>query len=285
MNGYKSKHRTKMDSLVFAVLIVIFTAGIGFCADERAYAGTAYDGGNRSEGFLDRAWKFIGNMANIFVEEEEIERKAESEIVGEVQESAETNNVDYMRLVNAYNPVEREYKPEEMVNVADYVAATKNSVYLEKQAAENYINLVNAMKADGITGVAAVSGYRDYDYQTRLHNAEIEKQKQYYSANEARKKAARIVAAPGTSEHQIGLAIDISSKDIGYALSGRFADTASFAWIRNHAHEYGFIVRYAKDKTDITGVIYEPWHLRYVGGAAAEIYESGLCLEEYIAAD
>lgn len=96
-------------------------------------------------------------------------------------------------------------------------------------------------------------------------------------------EAAAIVAPPGTSEHQTGLACDIT--DQYYELkNSSLEDTALFQWMSQHCQEYGFIVRYPKDKEDVTGIIYEPWHFRYVGEeAAAYIMEHGLCLEEFLA--
>ena len=255
--------------LVAAVLIVGLIVG----ASGKTSASSEHDASAESNGFFDRAKRFVGNVINGFWGDKDT-------VSVTVDITAGTGN--YMMLINANNPLERDYKPEEMVDIAQHVSATKSSIYLETQASESYIKMVNAMKNDGIIGFAAVSGYRDYDYQTRLHNAEIERQRQHYSESEARRRAARIVAAPGTSEHQSGLAIDVSSADIGYILSSKFENTSSFAWLKVHGHEYGFIIRYEQDKTDITGVIYEPWHLRYVGEMATDIYESGLCFEEYL---
>jgi len=278
MGTYEKRRNKKIKPLVFA-LVAILSFGVLIGAGGKAYAVEGLGIISKSEGLVDKAWKFIGNLTGVFFGEDKtevVEKEPGAEIVSEAA------GMDYMMLINANNPVDRDYKPGEMVDIAEFVSATKSSIYLEKQAAESYINMVNAMKDAGLGGISAVSGYRDYDYQARLHNAEISRQRQYYSAGEAPRKAARIVAAPGTSEHQTGLAIDVSSRDIGYVLSSSFANTASFAWLKEHSHEYGFIVRYEKDKTDITGVIYEPWHLRYVGDEATDVYESGLCLEEYL---
>ena len=88
---------------------------------------------------------------------------------------------------------------------------------------------------------------------------------------------AQYIAVPGTSEHSLGLAVDLNS------LEESFEQTAQFKWLIEHCAEYGFILRYPKDKEDITGISYEPWHYRYVGeDHAAKIMEQGLCLEEYV---
>lgn len=103
-----------------------------------------------------------------------------------------------------------------------------------------------------------------------------------YSQAEAEAKAATVVARPGTSEHHVGLAADVLGS--GYAsLEESFENTPAFAWLKAHCAEYGFILRYPKEKEDITGVIYEPWHYRYVGvEAATEIMRRGITLEEYL---
>ena len=105
-----------------------------------------------------------------------------------------------------------------------------------------------------------------------------------YSQAEAEELAAKVVAVPGTSEHQLGLAVDIVSTDY-YVLDESQATTKTQQWLMEHCWEYGFILRYPDDKSEITGIIYEPWHYRYVGTAVSlPLRDSGLCLEEYLGA-
>ena len=88
---------------------------------------------------------------------------------------------------------------------------------------------------------------------------------------------------PGKSEHHTGLAVDVTSASAGWSLTDDFANTKEGKWIKSNAHKYGFIIRYGKNKTSITGYMYEPWHLRYVGTkAASEIRDKGITLEEYL---
>lgn len=122
-----------------------------------------------------------------------------------------------------------------------------------------------------------VSGFRSYDYQAGLYNN--------YVARDGQAAADRYSAEPGHSEHQTGLAIDVGSYDSAVLLQTSFEYTPEFQWLKDVAHEYGFIIRYMKDKEHITGYMYEPWHLRYVGNKAPDIYESGLTLEEYFEID
>lgn len=187
-----------------------------------------------------------------------------------------------LMLVNKKNLLPEEYVPELLVDIAKSVSATKSEIFLQQPAAENYIKMIEAMKADGIS-LAAVSGYRTYQYQRTLYINKTNYYKKYYNDEEARIKAGTVVAPPGASEHQTGLAIDVSVSSIGYALDGRFQDTKAYKWLTDNSYKYGFIVRYPEDKQDITDIIFEPWHLRYVGAPFAEdIYTKGVCLEEYI---
>lgn len=121
-------------------------------------------------------------------------------------------------------------------------------------------------------------GYRTAETQQRILDEKIEAYRnEGYSDSEADELAKEWVAVPGTSEHQLGLAVDINA-DTSQSTSDEV-----YTWLANNSYKYGFINRYPTDKTEITGVIYEPWHYRYVGREAAqEIYSQGICLEEYI---
>lgn len=113
------------------------------------------------------------------------------------------------------------------------------------------------------------SGYRSYDYQAGLY--------QRYVERSGKAEADRYSARPGHSEHQTGLAFDLNT------ISNEFKDTDEGKWVAENCHKYGFIVRYPEDKESVTGYMYEPWHIRYLGvDTATSVYESGLCLEEYL---
>ena len=117
--------------------------------------------------------------------------------------------------------------------------------------------------------LSLISGYRSYNTQKELYNKYVKK--------DGEEVANTYSAKPGHSEHQTGLAFDIGSVDRS------FANTSEAKWIEENAHLYGFIVRYPNGKTDITGYIYEPWHVRYLGKETAKkVWESGLTLEEYL---
>lgn len=121
-------------------------------------------------------------------------------------------------------------------------------------------------------------GYRTTQEQQKIMDEKIEEYRaEGYSHSEAKELAEKYVAIPGTSEHQLGLSVDINAD------TSKCSSDAVYAWIAENAYKYGFIKRYPSEKVEITGINNEPWHYRYVGTeAAAQMQESGLCLEEYI---
>lgn len=127
------------------------------------------------------------------------------------------------------------------------------------------------------------SSYRTWEKQSRLFEDNVVSlMAQGYSEEDARSETAKNVAIPGTSEHQLGLAVDIVDKNY-QVLDEAQEGTAVQQWLMENSYKYGWILRYPADKSDITGIVYEPWHYRYVGKEAAEeIYREGICLEEYL---
>ena len=162
------------------------------------------------------------------------------------------------------------------------VADTSTGKELATVAADAFINMKNAAAAEGID-LMLCSGYRSVEYQQSLFDAE--KQKWLDKGNseeEAYNQAKTVVAVPGYSEHNSGLAADIVTPK-HQNLDEAFGKTDAAKWLFEHAPEYGFILRYPENKQAITGIIYEPWHYRYVGVENAKaITASGLCLEEYL---
>lgn len=176
-------------------------------------------------------------------------------------------------IVNGKYSLPANYKPQ----LAEAVEGS--GVYLDYRVAPYYQQMYDAALKDGIT-LTPVSGYRSYDRQKNNFETRI---KEHMNSGmdkvEATKKAATVIMVPGSSEHNAGLAMDICS------LSESFEYYKEFRWLDEHAHEYGFILRYPKDERskEITGVVYEPWHYRYVGvDAAKEIKSKGITLEEYV---
>ncbi len=172
-------------------------------------------------------------------------------------------------VVNRNYRIPSTYEPELV-----YVCGTGER--LQTEVAKQYEAMFDAGMKDGVT-LTPCSGYRSYNKQVTLYQRKVDFYKgQGYSEDEAKVKAATIVMVPGSSEHNLGYAMDI------VCVEEWFETTPEFKWLMANAADYGFILRYPKDKTDITMVIYEPWHWRYVGVEAAKaIKASGLTLEEY----
>ncbi|MEG0771158.1 MAG: M15 family metallopeptidase [Clostridia bacterium] len=150
----------------------------------------------------------------------------------------------------------------------------------------NMKRMFNDASKDGCS-LAVVSAYRTLEYQTGLFNKKVNHLiSSGFSKDNAIIQAEKLLAPPGASEHCTGLATDIVNSSYfnnHTSLNEDFEDTKEFKWLSENAHKYGFILRYPKDKVAKTGYSYEPWHYRYVGNAAAEsIYNSKICLEEYL---
>ena len=168
-------------------------------------------------------------------------------------------------LCNKYHKLKSNYVPD-LVSLSGYGGGQ-----MAKVAAPHYKEMIDAAKAEGIK-LFNVSGYRSYSTQQSLYNR--------YVKRDGQEKADTYSARAGSSEHQTGLASDINTA----SSSAHFENTKEYAWLINNSYKYGFILRYPKDKTFITGYKYEPWHYRYVGIDVAKIiYEKDITYEEYYA--
>ncbi len=188
-------------------------------------------------------------------------------------------NDPYMILVNVDHGVGEDYKPNDLVTIQD-----KN---LEKTAAAQLKLMLSAADEAGMDTINIYSAYRNYTRQQTNYNNKVNYYLgEGYGQERAEELAAAIVNPPGKSEHQTGLAADICTADIvnRYAsLHEDFEFTDEYKWLYEHCAEYGFILRYPKDKVEVTGISFEPWHYRYVGKThAKEIMDRKICLEEYI---
>ncbi|MDD3428856.1 MAG: M15 family metallopeptidase [Oscillospiraceae bacterium] len=182
----------------------------------------------------------------------------------------------YMRLINEDNPLPADFSVELVaVDAAGHTFDARGAQALKQMIADGNAQGLNLM---------ICSTYRSVERQTTLFNSMVsEYQAQGKSYEEAYAITKTIRAIPGCSEHNSGLAADIVS--VYYqTLDSGFDQTPEYAWLSANAAEYGFILRYPYEKQDVTKIIYEPWHYRYVGvEQAKKIKESGLCLEEYLA--
>ena len=211
--------------------------------------------------------------------------KADSQSASETQSSTNISQVQRkvvnpgagnwnLVIVNADIEYDRSYSPK----LKEVCPGMGYNMYMDERAADHYTEMYNAAKKDGIT-LTPISGYRSYELQERNWKARIQnEQANGYSYNEAVARASEVILPPGTSEHNLGIAMDICS------LYNSFADTKEYAWLVQHAEDYGFILRYKAEWKSKTGIVPEPWHWRYVGVEyAKKINQSGLCLEDYVA--
>jgi len=185
-------------------------------------------------------------------------------------------NSDLLILVNKQNELDPGYKPDDLERIEAFAPGRDDSArYMRCEAAEH----LDAMFSDALKQdmeIVITTAYRSYALQKAIFDSNVIKKGSVEAAN-------RTSAKPGQSEHQTGLAADLSTASLDYAISYEFGESKEGKWIKEHAWEYGFILRYPEGREDITGYSYEPWHIRYVGETAAEyITRNELTLEELI---
>lgn len=177
-------------------------------------------------------------------------------------------------LTNKLNHLPENYVPSDLVkpDVRFSFAGESEKAYLREKPAKALEELFEAGDKEGIY-LFALSGYRSYNNQKRIYDG--------FVAGRGVEATDKISARPGHSEHQTGLTMDVTTESVNFRLSSTLGKKKEGIWIAEHAHEFGFIVRYLEDRTNITGYSYEPWHLRYVGKEVATVlYEYNLSLEE-----
>jgi len=176
-------------------------------------------------------------------------------------------------LINKQHPIPEDYSFN--------LGRLSGSMQCDERIVDDLLLMLKTAKEEGIS-LVIVSPYRDLSKQESLFNRKINKYiSKGYSYLDAYKLASQAVTVPGASEHQVGLAIDIVTKNYT-VLDDGFENTEAGIWLKNNCANFGFIVRYPKDKEYITSIEYEPWHFRYVGKEAATIImKQGLCLEEF----
>lgn len=204
---------------------------------------------------------------------------------GPNSEYINTTSSEYLVLLNKTHPSGESYCPPDLTTLDKEQTLYGKEVQLRLYAAKAAEALVKELHAQGFTDIVVTSGYRSYSYQRSLFNTYIGNEMAAHpdwTEQQARDYVLTYSAAPGTSEHHTGNAIDLISTN-NVVLDESFAQNPAYEWLQNNAHRYGFILRYPADKTDITGYAYEPWHYRFVGAkAATEIHERDITLEEYL---
>ena len=181
-----------------------------------------------------------------------------------------------LKLANYENLLGSDFAPQ--------VVAIEEEQEFDVRAADHLRELIRDARAAGHP-VYLCSGYRSYELQRALYQRHIDEYilEHGMTEAEAHETTQKSVNYPGASEHQLGLAVDLLEY-YGQPMLPEIGGTGLMLWLEQHCADYGFIIRYPADKTHITGISYEPWHLRYVGAAAASyIMEKGICLEEFLA--
>lgn len=241
-------------------------------ADEAEEASSDASGKNNGEGQEETE----GDTEENAEEAENDGRSEAGEDPPETEENGDLENPSAIdALINREYHLPSDYEPENLVipDVAFPFEGEPQKKYMREKAAAQLENMFAEAQEEDIE-LSAVSGYRSYDRQESIFAANAEED----GEEEANKYSARA----GESEHQSGLAMDVSAASVGYSLTTDLGETEEGEWLEENAHEYGFVVRYPEDKTDITGYQYEPWHLRYVGkDLAGTLHENDWVMEEY----
>ena len=188
----------------------------------------------------------------------------------------------YTRLVNREHALKKDFVPPNLIyakdcNTSGNLSLKSNTIQTNAVAMEALNGMLAAAHEEGVDGFFLVSVYRTYAYQQGLWDKKVAMNPSYGSDPDV----PVVTAYPGTSEHQLGLAFDITSVD-ATAMSEAFAKTPQGIWLNENSYKYGFILRYQEGTENLTHVVYEPWHFRYVGVEfATYLYENGLSMEEF----
>lgn len=205
----------------------------------------------------------------------------EEESGAQKKDAAESSRHNFLLLVNWDNPYYGgSFELVRLDKVIDKgLVAMKNHHQIDKTAGAAANAMFRAAKEEGVGKLVIDNAYRSVERQETMWKKRLRRNKNY-GANPYQEPVK--VLPGGKSEHATGLALDIFAKSYQKS-NAAFGNTAEGRWLAQNAHKYGFILRYPADKQHITGVVYEPWHFRYVGVApATEMYEQRLCLEEYL---
>lgn len=188
-----------------------------------------------------------------------------------------SNGDSKLVLVNKNYALDSSYAPSDLVlpNVLELGNKQNTTVYLREEASQHLEQLFNVAEQEAGLIFLARSGYRSYETQVSLY--------QRYVEQNGQEAADRFSARAGHSEHQTGLAIDVTADSVNGELTTEFGETAEGIWLKENAHRFGYIIRYLEGRELETGYQYEPWHIRYVGiEAATEIYQNNWILEQYL---
>lgn len=192
-----------------------------------------------------------------------------------------------LMLVNKENSLESDWKPDLVELDKNYYYSPSKDKHFDSRAAENLKSFIDDGRKAGFKDLVVLSGFRTYNYQKSNFDRHVKQfEDEGKSKEDAEKETDKIVARPGTSEHETGLAADIIASEWynkTHTLTEDFDKTDACKWLIKNCANYGFILRYPKDKVSETGYSYESWHFRYVGVEEAKIItEKGISFEEYV---
>ena len=219
----------------------------------------------------------IGLVMSLFILVNDQVNQSNNQLIAANKVKTNQNSVvkdELLTLVNFENTIPKDWKVD--------LVQLNNGQSVDRRIYDDLIAMLQAAKSEGLNPLIC-SSYRTNEKQEQLYQNKVsEYLSQGYSKVEASDKAAFWVARPGTSEHQLGLAVDIVSTK-NQRLDRSQENTVEQQWLIQNSWKYGFVLRYPTNKNSITGVGYEPWHYRYVGKEhAKKINELGVCLEEYV---
>lgn len=257
-NSKKKKNKRLKIIIIFTIIIIILLIGTVIVIDKLNHKEVKVKSNSVTSTFEDN------------------KKDTEDEVVSNSDSLSNANTISNLTsrnnilIVNKQNKLDEEYMPYDLVipNIK-----SDKEVKVRKEVAPKLEQLFADAKKDGIN-LVAISGFRTYDYQDYLYKNSVQ--------TNGKNHATQYVAKAGYSEHQTGFALDLLCKEY-MTLDEGFEKTNAFKWLEKNMSKYGFILRYLKDKEDITGYNYEPWHIRYVGvEIATEICSRGITLEEYL---
>lgn len=198
------------------------------------------------------------------------------EEIAEIKEIVNDDMTGVYKLVNKENLLSKEYIPSDLIipNINLVAERSDERNLVSATMVKDLEQMFCDAQAEGIN-LFLSNGFRGYNSQVYLYNEDVQRKG---------KEDSEHVAKPGESEHQLGLAIDITSKSMEFELNQSFENTKEGVWALENAYKYGFILRYTKTKEDITGYKYEPWHYRYIGNKTISkiCHDKGLTLEELL---
>ena len=260
-----------------ALVLLLLTLCSGFVIQGLLARKEAQRMSREAEAAITQVLGTVKSSADAVRQEQLSAAERMADLPQQKQQRLDDLHLDLLLVVSAASPLPDGYVPILDIVVGEYE--------MDERCAAKCLQMIEDCREAGMGLPMICSAYRTQEYQEMLYNDKVARvmQAEWISHDDALVKAAAVVAVPGTSEHQTGLAVDIMDENYPYLDEGQ-ENTEAQAWLMEHAPDYGFILRYPPDASDITGIIYEPWHYRYVGEKfAKEIARRGLTLEEYVA--